>query len=163
MKSFIFHFFFAIVIAALASTASAQNAGVYNNTGHGMQLNTRPDQGLGFFGATPVIQPSGAAQAAVTGTSIQQFVVTGHNGAGSVTLTGAPIGSAVVSVVNLTTPANVSTDFETTLSVAGQIQQTSTNLSAATLLVTIDTGSGKALLNAIQAALKAEGLIKGSN
>lgn len=54
------------------------------------------------------------------------------NGVGPVTLTGAVVGDAVDSVVNLSTPGDVTSSFESTISVAGQIQQTAvTNLSAA--------------------------------
>lgn len=63
--------------------------------------------------------------------------VTGHNGAGSVTVAGAVKGDKVVSVIDLTAaPAvNVTADFESTITVAGHIQQTSTNLSASTALM----------------------------
>lgn len=54
------------------------------------------------------------------------------NGAGAVTLAGAVVGDTVESVINITTPGDVSSSFEATISVAGQIQQTAaTNLSAA--------------------------------
>lgn len=54
------------------------------------------------------------------------------NGAGAVTLAGAVKGDAVESVINLTTPGDITSSFEATISVAGQIQQTAaTNLSAA--------------------------------
>lgn len=36
------------------------------DTGAGRQLGTAPTQKLGFFGKTPVVQPSGATQAVAT-------------------------------------------------------------------------------------------------
>lgn len=152
-----------VALCAIATAAFADPAPI-NQTGRGTQIGTRPDQGVSFYGSDPITQPSGTAQAALSGSSIKQFVVTGHNGAGSVTLTGAPLGATVISVVNLTTPGDATSSFESTISVAGQIQQSSaTDLSAKTLLVTIDNGSGKTLVNALRSALVNLGLIKGSN
>lgn len=45
--------------------------------------------------------------------------------AGAITLTGARVGDAVVSVTDLTTPGNGAAKFETTISVKDQIQQLS--------------------------------------
>lgn len=54
----------------------------------------------------------------------------GSNGAGPVTLAAAVKGDTVVNATNLTTPGDVSSSFEGTISVSGQIQQTSgSNLS----------------------------------
>lgn len=71
-----------------------------------------------------------------------QTVVTGRNGAGAITLAGVAadqtvaVGDRVVSVVNLTTPADASASFEAAITVAGQIQQTSaSDLSASKFLV----------------------------
>src|SRR5579884_2631050 len=56
----------------------------------------------------------------------------GHNGAGAVTVAGVLIGDAVEFVYNVTTPGDVTSSFESTVSVNGQVQQTSaSNLSAA--------------------------------
>lgn len=44
--------------------------------------------------------------------------------AAAVTLTGAAVGDKVISVLDLTAGTNLSADFETTISVANQIQQT---------------------------------------
>lgn len=59
--------------------------------------------------------------------------------AGAVTLTGAAVGDVVVSVTDLSTPGDASAKFETTISVANQIQQ----LSASTdvMLVTLSLRS----------------------
>jgi hypothetical protein len=55
----------------------------------------------------------------------------GSNGAGACILPSAQVGDTVVGVVNVTTRGNESSSFETTISKAGQIQQTgSVNLSA---------------------------------
>jgi len=63
------------------------------------------------------------------------FLVVAHlgkNGAGAVTLTGAAIGDKVIGAVNLTTPGDAKSLFESTITVANQIQQSSaTDLSAA--------------------------------
>lgn len=52
--------------------------------------------------------------------------VTGGSGAGAVTLAGTVVGDNVVSVTDITSAADVSSSFESTISVAGQIQQTAT-------------------------------------
>ncbi len=58
--------------------------------------------------------------------------VAGHNGAGAVTLTGAKVGDKVVGVTQLTTTfQDGKANFESTITVADQIQQSSaTNFSA---------------------------------
>jgi hypothetical protein len=59
---------------------------------------------------------------------VTQFA--GRNGVGACILPGAFASATVVAVVNNGSAANESSNFEKTLSVAGQIQQTSTaNLS----------------------------------
>jgi hypothetical protein len=64
------------------------------------------------------------------------------NGAGAVTLAGAVIGDSVENVVNLTTPGDITSSFEATISVAGQIQQTAgTNLSLAQCLFQVRPNS----------------------
>lgn len=55
----------------------------------------------------------------------------GHSGAGSLALTGAVKGDKVMAVTGITTPADLSSSFESTITVAGHIQQSSaTDLSA---------------------------------
>ena len=86
--------------------------------------------GDGLPGSTSALLLDGK----VIGTARNRIVVTqvGSNGAGPLTLTGAVVGDTVENVTNLTTPGDVSSSFEATISVAGQIQQTAaTNLSAA--------------------------------
>lgn len=59
------------------------------------------------------------------------LVQAGKNGAGALTLTGAKVGDVVAGVANLTTPADLKASFETVITVANQIQQSSaTDLSA---------------------------------
>lgn len=48
----------------------------------------------------------------------------GSNGAGACTLPGVEVGDEVVGVLQLTSPDDDSADFESVISVAGQIQQT---------------------------------------
>jgi hypothetical protein len=50
------------------------------------------------------------------------------------TTTGTLIGDTVVSVTNLSAPANVSAVFEATVTAPDKVHQTSTNLSAAVCL-----------------------------
>lgn len=52
-------------------------------------------------------------------------VVTGRNGAGACTLTGAKIGDKVIANINLTDADSGRASFETTITVADQIQQSS--------------------------------------
>lgn len=89
---------------------------------------------------TPVTFSAGANKAGATILAGNPFLVaqvTGHNGAGAVTVAGAVVGDKVLSVVDMTAApaANVSADFESTISVAGQIQQTSTDLHLSTALI----------------------------
>lgn len=50
---------------------------------------------------------------------------TGRNGAGAITLTGAKVGDKVIICTNLTDEANGATNFESTITVVDQIQQSS--------------------------------------
>jgi hypothetical protein len=62
-------------------------------------------------------------------------VAAGSNGAGAITVASAVKGDTVVSVTNLTAPADASSSFEAVVSVTGQVQQTSaSNLSGNTYL-----------------------------
>lgn len=87
-------------------------------------------------GATGVTSIGGLTVA--TAAQFLPAVVTGLAAAGSIVLAGADVGDKVVMVTNLTTPANASTLFETTITVAGHIQQTSaTDLSASKFQVLV--------------------------
>jgi hypothetical protein len=76
------------------------------------------------------------ASKAVTGVKLDEaalngLVFTGAAAAGACTLTGAKVGDKVVSLVNLTDATNDKANFEATITVADQIQQSSaSNLSA---------------------------------
>jgi hypothetical protein len=63
----------------------------------------------------------------------------GNNGAGSLAVAGLKVGDKVVQVVEASTPfADITSSFESTISVAGHIRQTSaSNLSAVTLMFVI--------------------------
>jgi len=52
---------------------------------------------------------------------------TASNGAGACILPSAQVGDRVLGVINISTGANESSSFETVISKAGQIQQTSTS------------------------------------
>jgi len=73
---------------------------------------------------------------AVTGVKLDEAalkfkVFTGKNGAGACTLTGAKVGDKVIGVANITDGSDDAANFETTITVADQIQQSSaSNLSA---------------------------------
>jgi hypothetical protein len=55
----------------------------------------------------------------------QHTLVKGRNGAGPCTLPSGRVGETVLGVVSLATASNDSANFESTISAAGQIQQTS--------------------------------------
>jgi hypothetical protein len=66
----------------------------------------------------------------------------GNNGAGSVSFPAAVDGDIVLFALDLTTPANVTSSFEAVISVAGQIQQTSSsNLSGKNIFFHIQPAS----------------------
>jgi hypothetical protein len=96
-------------------------------------------------GSAPLIFLSGDASqwpnnAAGSGAFSTRRIIntTGHNGAGSVTASGAVAGEAVKNVVDWFSGADVSSDFETTISVNGQIQQTgSANYSTHRIVVSL--------------------------
>jgi hypothetical protein len=80
----------------------------------------------------------------VIGTGRNPIMVcqTASNGAGAVTLAGAVVGDVVENVTNISTPGDVTSSFEATISVAGQIQQSAaTNLSAAQCLFRVSPRS----------------------
>jgi hypothetical protein len=71
---------------------------------------------------------------------IQQLSGTSGAAPGSVPLTGAQVGDKVLSVVDLTSHANVTADFESTISVVNAIQQT-VGTAANPVLVTLQPQS----------------------
>jgi hypothetical protein len=67
---------------------------------------------------------------------------TGHNGAGACTATGTLVGDRVISIAGLTTVGGLAASFESTITVADQIQQTSaTDLSAKNFTMLIQRGT----------------------
>lgn len=76
-----------------------------------------------------------AVTPATTTALTRKLVSVGSNGVGPVTFAGAAVGDIVALVLDLTDLTDVTADFEATISVAGQIQQTNAaNLSAKTCL-----------------------------
>lgn len=75
------------------------------------------------------------------GTYVTQRIFTGKNGTGACTLTGALVGDKVAGkIVNATDLTDDTANFETTITVADQIQQSSaSNLSAKKFLITLVT------------------------
>jgi hypothetical protein len=70
---------------------------------------------------------------AISGTSRgpSHILIKGRNGAGAITYPSAQVGDTVFAVVNITSLGNEGASFESRVSVAGQLQQTSAlNLSA---------------------------------
>ena len=105
---------------SLASVATTGNVGVGGN--------------LTVTGTTTL-----AGKTPMTG-KVYSIVQDGRNGAGALTLTGAKVGDTVVAIADLTTPGDLQSSFETTVSVAGQIQQSSaSNLSAVEILFVLHT------------------------
>jgi hypothetical protein len=98
------------------------------------------------------------AQAITEGTAgvyptntLKTYTTLGRNGAGAITVTGAQVGDIVTGVVGTTagTLGDLSAGFETTITVADQIQQTSaTDYSAKALFITLtrNPGTGKSRL-----------------
>ena len=66
----------------------------------------------------------------------------GNNGVGGITFTAAASGDVLLFALDLTTPANVTSSFEPAISVAGQIQQTSSsNLSGTNIFFVLQPAS----------------------
>jgi hypothetical protein len=63
------------------------------------------------------------------------------NAAGAVTLTGAQVGDRVLSVEDITSHTNVTANYESTISVVNQIQQTAAGTAADTIIVTLQPQS----------------------
>ena len=153
----------ASLVALTASSVRAESTQL-TNEGNGLHVGKSATQKLGFFGAAPVTQPTNAGQAAITaGASLKYIAFTGHSGAGACTATGLSVGDTIVGIVNITDGTTATANFEATVSVANQIQQSSaTDLSAKKFAIIVDTGQGANLANQIRSALVALGLIKGS-
>jgi hypothetical protein len=100
---------------------------------HGRRLGVRGDGASPFAaGAGDVLVLDGVAVGATrSGPNALKVVANGSNGAGAVTVVGTLVGDHVELVLNLTDATDATASFESTVSVAGQVQQTSvSNLSA---------------------------------
>jgi hypothetical protein len=99
---------------------------------HGRRLGIRGD-GQGPSPSDVLVLdgvPSGSTKSGPNSLKVVSF---GSNGAGAVTVTGTEVGDNVELVLDLTDATDVTSSFETTVSIAGQVQQTSaTNLSGKT-------------------------------
>lgn len=101
---------------------------------HGRRLGVRGD-GQGPTPATVLVLDGIPVGSTRSGPNAIKAVVAGSNGVGAITVTGAKVGDSVEMVINLTSPADASSSFEASVSVAGQVQQTSaSNLSGSTFL-----------------------------
>jgi hypothetical protein len=86
--------------------------------------------GDGSFSASSGLMVDGQLIGARRGPLVSQLAA-GSNGVGSIAFPAAIDGDVVLSALDLTTPANVTSSFEAVISTAGQIKQTSAaNLSA---------------------------------
>jgi hypothetical protein len=88
------------------------------------------------------VDPAVAGKNVLSGAAVYQLFAAGRNGAGSITLTGAKVGDKVAgpgAAYNTTTPGMAAAaTFESTITVADQIQQVSaSNLSASSFLFTL--------------------------
>jgi hypothetical protein len=93
---------------------------------HGRRLGLVGD---GTFSASTGLLVDGQLVASKRGAAVFQLAA-GSNGTGSVAFPAAVDGDVVLFALDLTTPANVASSFESVISVAGQIKQTSaSNLS----------------------------------
>ncbi len=94
---------------------------------HGRRLGLVGD---GTFSASTGLLVDGQLVGSKRGAAVFQLAA-GNNGAGSVGFAAAVDGDVVLFALDLTTPANVTSSFESVISVAGQIKQTSaSNLAA---------------------------------
>jgi hypothetical protein len=93
---------------------------------HGRRLGLVGD---GSFSASSGLMVDNQLVGSKRGPVISQLAP-GNNGVGSVAFSAAVDGDVVLFALDLTTPANVTSNFESVISTAGQIRQTSaTNLS----------------------------------
>ena len=116
------------------------NGNGHNVNGFGSQ-NLKSGETVYWTGTTwesNIAQPFAAGS--ITGPALQAsgllryLTSLGKNGAGAVTLTGTKVGDEVLGVANITDHTNDASKFETTITVADQIQQSSaTDLSAKTM------------------------------
>jgi hypothetical protein len=105
---------------------------------HGRRVGLAGD---GSFSASSGLLVDGQLVGSKRGPVVSQLAA-GSNGTGSVAFPGAVDGDAVLLALDLTTPANVTASFETVISTAGLIRQTSAaNLSTKNILFQIAPAS----------------------
>lgn len=102
---------------------------------HGRRLGIRGD-GAGPNAQSVLVLDGVPIGSSRSGPNPLKYITTGSNGAGAITTAGTKVGDEVELVQQLgSSPADASSSFETVVSVAGQIQQTSaSNLSSTTFL-----------------------------
>jgi hypothetical protein len=88
---------------------------------HGRRLGLVGD---GSFSASSGLMVDGQLIGARRGPVVSQLAP-GSNGIGSIAFPAAVDGDVVLSAIDLTTPANVTSSYEAVISTAGQIRQTS--------------------------------------
>jgi hypothetical protein len=97
--------------------------------------------GDGSYSTSAGLLIDGQLVASKRGTAVFELAA-GSNGAGSVSFSAAVDGDIVMFALDLTTPANVSASFESVISVAGEIQQTSSsNLSGKNIFFLVQPAS----------------------
>jgi hypothetical protein len=110
----------AVTATTIAASSTLAVTGASTLTG-----NTTVGGTLGVTGATTLPAATTIGGKTPDTGSYYSVVQAGKNGAGALTLTGTLVGDKVVAVANLTTPGDLQSSFETTITVAGQIQQSS--------------------------------------
>ena len=101
---------------------------------HGRRLGIRGD-GQGPTPASLLVLDGVSVGSTRSGSNAIKGVASGSNGIGAVTVAGAVVGDNVEFVFDHTDGTDVTSSFQSTVTVAGQVQQTSaTNLSAKTLI-----------------------------
>lgn len=160
--------------AVLAFVSSAFAVTQIKDTSAGYQIADSATQKVGFFGATPVVQPTSANQAAVTNAGATNVILTVSSGAApslTVSSGAAPsltLSTAVLDIngTNWTVVTNV------TITAAAPVTNVAITAAAPVTNVAVNTvwgytSAGHAngfttLINAIRSALVSLGLLKGS-
>jgi hypothetical protein len=97
--------------------------------------------GDGAFSASSGMLIDGQLAGSKRGVTVSQLAA-GNNGVGSVAFSAAVDGDVVLLALDLTTPANVTASFESVISTAGQIKQTSSsNLSGKNIFFQLQPAS----------------------
>jgi len=97
--------------------------------------------GDGTFSASSGMLVDGLLVGSKRGPALFQLAA-GNNGVGSIAFASAVDGDIVMFALDLTTPANVTASFESVISVAGQIKQTSaSNLSSKNIFFLVQPAS----------------------